>query len=65
MADTKKYKVLNPVKLGGKLIAAGKTIELSEKQAAAMPWAVEPVKAEAKPEPKSEAKPAAKPEEKD
>jgi len=34
------YRVLSPIQMG-RLYAAGETIELSEEQAAAMPWAVE------------------------
>jgi hypothetical protein len=44
MADTKKYRVLSPIGAHGKDYAAGAIIELTDKDAAAMPWAVEPLK---------------------
>ncbi len=37
-----KFKVLSPIKHDGEEYAPGETIELTAKQAAAMPWAVTP-----------------------
>jgi hypothetical protein len=52
MADTKKYKVVTPIGMHGKDYAPGKTIELTDAEAEAMPWAIEPAqkKEDLKPE---------------
>jgi hypothetical protein len=53
MADTKKYKVVTPIGMHGKDYAPGKTIELTDAEAEAMPWAIEPI-AQKKEDPKPE-----------